>query len=99
MKTRPRPNPSSATWNGCATSIARAARSTRSSRNCAAAICTEFGIPSPRGPIGTEIAGWRVRLNVNVHGAQAVHSARTGSTVGASASGGPPGTVGHNTRS
>ena len=35
---------------------------------------------------------------MKVHGAQAVHRARTGSTVGASAKGGPAGTVGHSTQ-
>src|SRR6185312_16408799 len=44
--------PSSATGNGAASSIARAARSTRSSRYCAAAICTDSGRPFAPNPIG-----------------------------------------------
>lgn len=58
-----------------ARSTARAARSAISSRYSADVICTARGSPAPFTPTGMEIAGWRVRLNRKVQGAQSFHSA------------------------
>ena len=59
---------------------ARRRGSARSSRYSAAATCTARGMPSSSRPIGTLIAGWRVRLKAKVQGAQSRHSASRGRT-------------------